>query len=52
MRKGGVQMKKILTWIANYFFNIAINSANMISAKGIYQPKEPESLQKYIKHLG
>lgn len=42
-------MKKVLTIIASYFFNVAINSANMVSAKGVYQPVEPESLQKYSK---
>ncbi|MEG0034887.1 MAG: cyclic lactone autoinducer peptide [Bacilli bacterium] len=42
-------MKRVLTLIADYFFHIAINSANMVSMKGVYQPKEPQSLQKYIK---
>lgn len=41
-------MKYILRLIAEYFFTTAIHSANMVSVKGLHQPKEPDELQKYI----
>lgn len=32
---------------ADFAFNTAVNSVSTISAKGMYQPKEPENLQSY-----
>lgn len=42
-------MNKVLTVLATFAFNTAVNSVNQVSTKGIYQPKEPVELLVYKK---
>lgn len=42
-------MRKFFKLFIGYVYSLAINSANMVSIRGIYQPKEPEILKKYLK---
>ena len=42
--------KRLFLLVANFAFMMAICSANLISVKGLHQPAEPESLNKYKKY--
>ena len=47
--KGGKEMNLLFDFLAQYAFELAVNSVNLVSAKGVYQPEIPASLQKYQK---
>lgn len=39
----------LFDFFAQCAFGLAVNSVNLVSAKGVYQPEIPVSLQKYKK---
>lgn len=46
--KGGEYMKLLINYLRKYIWNTAINSKLSYSRYGMYEPKKPSCIEKYL----